>query len=525
MQPLYKAENMRALDKETIENLGLPGVVLMEHAGYKSALVIKEKFPPPGFVTVICGKGNNGGDGFVIARWLKQWGYFVNVVLLTEAERLKGDAKINCDVFRKLYPEDFVEAPDSLDTVKKYLSECEVVVDAILGTGLQKPLSGYFLEVVKAINEAGRFVFSVDIPSGLPSDSGRLIGECVKADATATYGGLKRAHFIYPARKFVGDVYLVDICIPEKVRSLVEERCFLVEEEDAIPLFPKRALDAHKGNFGHLAVLTGSPGKTGAGIMAGEAALKTGAGLVTLYVPGSLNIAYEANTLEVMSFPLNDEEGYISSDNIEVLLSELENKDAIAIGPGLGQHEETLKLLEELIERCPLPMVIDADGINLIARKPEILRKKRAPVILTPHPGELSRLTKVPTSEINQSRLETALEWAKRLEVILVLKGAGTITATPEGKAFVNPTGNPGMASGGSGDVLTGIIGALLAMKAEPEKAAYAGVFLHGLGADVAKEVTGEYSLTASDMIEGIAVVLKSWEEGVSVWRKAYRNL
>ncbi len=525
MQPLYKAEEMRTLDSETIENLGLPGIVLMEHAGYKSALIIKDKFPPPGFVTIICGKGNNGGDGFVIARWLKQWGYFVNVILLTKAERLKGDAKINCDVFRKLYPEEFVEAPDSIEIVKKYISECEIVVDAILGTGLEKPLSGYFLEVVKTINESGKFVFSVDIPSGLPSDSGRLIGECVKANITATYGGLKRAHFVYPARKFVGEVYLVDICIPESVKKLVEEGCFLVEEDDVKKHFPERIPDAHKGNFGHLAILTGSPGKTGAGIMAGEAALKTGVGLVTLYVPESLNIAYEANTLEVMSFPLKDNQGYISSDNIEFLLSELENKDALAIGPGLGQHEDTLKLIEKLISECNIPMVIDADGINLIAKKPEILKKKKAPIILTPHPGELSRLIKVPTQEINQKRLETALEWAKKLNIILVVKGAGTITAIPEGRAFINPTGNPGMASGGSGDVLTGIIGALLAMGITPEKAAYAGVFLHGLSADVAKEATGEYSLTASDMIEGISIVLKSWEEGVSVWKKTYTSL
>ncbi len=525
MEPLYTAYEMRSLDAKTIEGLGLPGIVLMEHAGYKSALIIKEEFPPPGFVTVICGKGNNGGDGFVIARWLKHWGYFVNVILLSEKEKLKGDAKTNCEVFSKLYPESFIEAPDNLEVIRKYVNECELIVDAILGTGIEKPLKDYFLEVVKIINGSGKAVFSVDVPSGLPSDSGKLIGECVKADITATYGGLKRAHFIFPAKKYVGKIYLVDICIPSKIKGEITPDCFLVEEEDVKILFPKRALDAHKGNFGHLAIICGSKGKTGAGIMAGEAALKTGAGLVTLFVPESLNIAFEANTLEVMSQPFQDIDGFLTAKDSERILNELENKDALAIGPGLGQHPETLKLIETLIKECNIPMVIDADGINLLAEKPKILEDKKAPIILTPHPGELSRLTGLSTKEINGKRLETALEWAKKLDVILVLKGAGTITATPEGKAYVNPTGNPGMASGGSGDVLTGIIGALLAMGIEAEKAAYAGVFLHGLSGDIAKEVTGEYSLTASDMIEALSVVLKSWEEDLTVWQKTYKNL
>ncbi len=522
MKPLYSAQQMRNLDKKTIEEVGIPGVVLMEHAGFKSAQIIKRLWGDgSNRVVVVCGKGNNGGDGYVIARWLSHWGWDVQVFSLAKPKELKGDAKINFEAFYKLYPDRF-HVLEGITPLEDALSKANLVVDAILGTGITKPVSGYFEEVIFSINQCQKPVFSVDIPSGLPSDSGKVIGTTVKATVTATYGGLKRAHFVYPAKSFVGKVFLVDIGIPPAVEREEEVNCFLIEEEDVKALFPTRIRTSHKGDYGHLCIICGSPGKTGAGIMAAEAALRVGTGLVTLFVPESLNPTFETSTVEAMSLPLPDNEGFLSPEAYETIKKELERKSAIAIGPGLGQHEGTGLLLRRIIESTALPMVIDADGINLIAKDPSIWERRRAPIILTPHPGEFSRLTGIPTTEVNERRLEIALEWAEKLNVIIVLKGASTIVATPEGKAFVNPTGNPGMASGGSGDVLTGIIGGLLAMGIEPVAAAAGGVFLHGLCGDVAAKEVGEYPLTATDMIDALPFIIKSWEKGEQVWEKAY---
>ncbi len=526
MIPLYTAQEMRELDRITIQEIGVPGVVLMEHAGYKSALILADIIEDEDAeIAVVCGKGNNGGDGYVIARWLSHWGWRVNVFSLCPKEELKGDAKVNAEIFTSLYPDRFeVVEPD--EEFEMLLSQHQVVVDAIFGTGLTRPAEGKYKAAIEAINHSTAFVFSVDIPSGLPSDSGRVIGPTVYADVTATYGGLKRAHMIYPAKEYVGDVYLVDIGIPFAATDEVYPGCFLVEEEDAMlaaPLF--RLPTAHKGDFGHVAIICGSPGKTGAGIMAGQAALKMGVGLVTLFVPEELNPIYESSTLEVMSLPLPSVDGHLSSKALDTILAELENKDAVAIGPGLGQHPETLKLLKKLIKEIDLPMVIDADGINLIAKDLKMLEKAKAPIILTPHPGEFSRLTGVPTEEINAKRLEVAVEWAKKLGVIIVLKGASTITALPTGTAFVNPTGNPGMATGGSGDVLTGIIAALMGVGRDPAKAAACGAFIHGLAGDLMAEKVGQAPLVAGDIIRGVAELLKAWEKGERVWERCYEAL
>ncbi len=526
MTPLYTASQMRELDRLTIQEIGVPGVVLMEHAGYKSALILADCIDThQARVAVVCGKGNNGGDGYVVARWMMHWGYDVTVFSLCPIENLKGDARVNADIFARLYPERLKVVKDPKTQLATELAGYDAVVDAIFGTGLSKKAEGIYGDAISAINSSGAFVFSIDIPSGLPSDSGKVIGPTVVADATATFGGLKRAHMIYPAKEFVGRVYLVDIGIPPAARETVEADCLLVEEEDVAVLFPRRRRDAHKGHYGHIAILCGSPGKTGAGIMAGEAALRAGAGLVTLFVPEELNTAYEANTLEVMTLPLPSVEGHISSKAFDRIMEELGNKDALAIGPGLGQHPETQRLLEMLLKEVTIPMVIDADGINLIARNPSMLEAKRADVILTPHPGEFSRLTGVPISKVNGERLEVATQWAKRLNVVIVLKGASTVVASPDGTAFVNPTGNPGMATGGSGDVLTGLISWFLAMTGSPEEAAVAGVFLHGLAGDVMAEELGEYPLTAGDIIGGVSEVVREWERGEGVWKGCYESL
>lgn len=524
MVELFKAREMQKLDVTTIEEIGIPGILLMEHAGYKSAYVIKTLFPDKKRVAVVCGKGNNGGDGFVVARWLYHWGWDVEVLLVGNPNDIKGDAKINYEIAKSILGDRIIVLPD-LNKIEATIRGCEVIVDAILGTGFTGKVAGFYKEVIDLINARRnkKKVVSIDIPSGISADSGKVEGSAIMADVTVTFGRLKVGQFVYPARKHVGEVFLADIGIPKNLKG--SQKIFLVEEEDILDTFTEREEDAHKGNFGHIMIITGSPGKTGAGIMAGISAIRIGVGLATLIVPKSLNPIYESATLEVMSEPVEDTDGFINKKAIDKILTTIERASALAIGPGLGQFDETVYVLQEVIKSTKVPVVIDADGINLLAKNLSILEKKKAPIILTPHPGEFMRLTKEPRERVLNERLEVSIEWAKKLDTIIVLKGAGTITATPDGKAYINATGNPGMATGGSGDVLTGIIGGLLAMGIDPVKSAYGGVFIHGLSGDLAREVKGSYGLIASDMIKQIPYILSSWERGIRLWKGIYKSL
>jgi len=514
MIPLTTAEEMRALDEATIKGLGLPGVVLMEHAGFGVLQHMEEFFGSlkRKKILVVCGKGNNGGDGFVIARWAIKREADVKVVLLSKLNELKGDALINAKVFYQLFPERFFEVTQDLNSLRELLAWCEIVVDGIFGTGLTSAAKGIFKEAIEAINDASKPTVAIDIPSGLCVDTGKIIGPAVKASLTVTFGLPKLAHFVYPAAELVGEVKVVDIGIPQKFIEQAKIMASLVEEKDVAALFPPRPLSSHKGRYGHLLGIAGSPGKTGAGIMTAESALRVGTGLVTMAVPSSLNPIFESTLLEAMTLPLPDENGHLIEQAFQFIMENLAGKSALAIGPGLGTHPSTFSLVRRLVKEVELPMVIDADGVNALAGHIDILKSKKAPIILTPHPGEMSRLTGKPTSEIQQERLEVAREFASHYDVILVLKGAGTVTALPDKRAVINNTGNPGMASGGSGDVLTGIIGGFLAMGVEPEEAAWGGVYLHGLAGDEAAKEKGEYPLIAGDMIEMLSKIIKRWE-------------
>lgn len=509
------AEEMRALDEATIKGLGLPGVVLMEHAGFGVLEHTEDVFGPVNEkkMLVICGKGNNGGDGFVVARWAMKKGADVRVVLLTEMENLKGDALVNAQVFYKLFPERLFIVTHDLNILRGHLSWCEIVVDGILGTGLTSAVRGFFKEVIDAINDAAKPVVAIDIPSGLSVDTGKIMGSAIRASLTVTFGLPKVAHYTYPAAELVGKVRVVDIGIP---RAFVEKARILAsipEEEDVATLFPPRPLNSHKGRYGHLMGITGSPGKTGAGIMTARSALRIGTGLVTMAVPASLNSIFENTLLEAMTLPLPDEDGHLIEEAAEDIEEVLEGKTALALGPGLGTHPSTFRLVRRLVEEVDIPMVMDADGVNALAGHTDILERREGSLILTPHPGEMSRLIGIPAYGIQQERLETAREFATRFGLILVLKGAGTATVMPDGRAVINTTGNPGMASGGSGDVLTGIIGGLLAMGVDPERAAWGGVYLHGLAGDEAAKEIGEYPLIAGDMIEVLPKIIKRWED------------
>ena len=515
MIPVTTAQEMRALDEATIQGLGLPGVVLMEHAGFGVLLHMEDFFGDleGKNILVVCGKGNNGGDGFVVGRWAMSRGARVEVVLLAELEQLRGDAHINASVFEKLYSGCLHCVTEDTGVLEGLLGWAEIVVDGILGTGLSSGARGLAARAIELINASKRPVVAIDIPSGLSADTGLIPGPAVDADLTVTFGLPKIAHYTFPAAELVGDLRVVDIGIPPQFVEKADILTHVPEELDVFLLFPPRPLNVHKGRYGHLLGVAGSPGKTGAGIMTAQAALRVGTGLVTMGIPSSLNPVFEASLLEAMTLPLPDDEGYLLEGALEVIANNLEGKTALAIGPGLGTNPSTVTLVRALLAEVDLPVVVDADGVNAMVGALDLLKDRKAHTVLTPHPGEMARLLGTTPGEVQSRRLETARDFAREYGVVLVLKGAGTVTALPDGRAYINPTGNPGMASGGSGDVLTGIIGGLLAQGMGAGEAAWAGVYIHGLAGDKAAQEKSEVTLLAGDMIEVLPSIFKEWEE------------
>lgn len=507
---LVTASQMQDIDKQTIESFGIPGLVLMENAGRGAVDFLLEKFNPiqTKKTAVIAGRGNNGGDGFVIARYLMEKGVDVTTFLLSSKEKMTGDAKINMDLAQKLCDRSstcsIIEIPDAdvFQKQKSHILHHDLFIDAILGTGLNSDVKGFFKDAIDCINSSNRPVFSVDIPSGLHSDTGQPLGIAVKADATATFAFAKAGHVLYPGNTYTGDLKIIDIGIPKFIAQEKNIQLSLMEKEEIAACFTPRNFQCHKGSFGHLLVIAGSIGKTGAAALCANAAMRCGTGLITLGVARSLNKIIEPLVIEPMTHPLPEKEkGFLSDNCFEEIQTLLKGKQALAIGPGLGIRKSTKKLVYKLIEKSKVPLIIDADAINCIAQNPEILQRKKTAAILTPHPGEMARLCNMTTSEIQADRIGTASQFAKTHDVILVLKGAQTIVSLPDGRSFICPTGNPGMASGGMGDILTGMIAGFCAQGFSPEKASLAGVFIHGLCADILTENIGAFGFVATDMI------------------------
>ncbi len=509
------AAEIRQLDREAIDTLGIPGIVLMENAGLQVVQVMNAYFPhlKQQKVLVACGKGNNGGDGLVVARHLNNQGVDVRVTLLTEKPQLKGDAKINFDIAEKMnIPIVEITSNEQLPAFRNLLLQADIVVDAILGTGLNDAVKGLYKHVIESINKAHKPIIAVDIPSGLSADTGMVYGSCIKADVTVTFAIPKRGVILYPAADYVGALEVVDIGIPKTLLSSSGIKVHLVEYANVQGVFRKRMPNTHKGTYGHVLVIAGSPGKSGAALMAGRSALRAGAGLVTLAVPENLRAPLEIPTLEVMTASLPETaQGTVSVDAYEHIMNLVQDKRVVAIGPGLSVHPSTVELVFRLIRTLEIPMVLDADAINAVAQNPEILLEAKAPVILTPHPGEMARL--VPNIHIQNNRIPVAQESARKYNVCLALKGVRTIVASPDGNVFINPTGNPGMATAGTGDVLTGIIAGLIAQNVIPVEAAKSGVFLHGVAGDLVVKAKGEYGLLAGDLIEAIPNAIKFIQE------------
>ncbi|HRD02704.1 MAG TPA: NAD(P)H-hydrate dehydratase [Candidatus Saccharicenans sp.] len=503
------ASQMREIDRRAMEELGLPGLVLMENAGLEVAnLILNELSIGTGWpVLIIVGKGNNGGDGLVVARHLFNHGVDCQVLLLGREEEVSGDALINLKIARKIGIKiTAVPTPALWTKYRHLLKEAAVIVDAIFGTGLSNPLSGLFARVVDDINNSGALVVAIDIPSGLSADTFELIGPAVRADFTVTMAAPKIAHIFPPAEDFVGELYVADIGVPPSLFARSDFSLELVEIESLQPYFEPREKNTHKGHYGHLLILAGSYGKTGAASMAGKAALKMGAGLVTIATADSCLPIIASTMPELMTEPLPETNSRSISDRaLSRMLELLESKDALLLGPGLSTHPETSSLVLNLLARIKttrIPVIIDADGLNIISARPEILSSLPEKTILTPHPGEFSRLSGIPTSEALRRRLEVVPELARKYNLHLVFKGYKSLSVSPEGKIIVNPTGNPGLASGGSGDVLSGFIASEAMQTKNLTQAVVNAVFVHGLSGDLAAVEIGERPLTATDIID-----------------------
>lgn len=502
---LVTSAEMQTLDRLTIERFGLPGRVLMENAGREAARVLLANFAADARkgVGIAAGCGNNGGDGFVVARCLAQQGYPVQVFLLGTAERLRGDAAANLALLKPLGVP-LAEIPEAA-TLKARQPEADrpaLWVDALLGTGLNVEVRGVYRDLIELINRSRRPVLAVDIPSGVSADTGRVCGAAVRATVTVTFGFAKIGHALLPGAELAGRLEVVDIGIPGHLLTQVAPRHHLLTDSQARAAITRRPADAHKGLTGHLLLLAGSPGKTGAAALAAESALRVGAGLVTLGVGASIDPVLEAATLEAMTAPLAEAApGILGPVALEEILALARGKNCLAIGPGLGPAAATGELVRSLVRKSPCPLVIDADGLNHIAGRLECLENLSVPAVITPHPGEMGRLLGVTATAVQEDRIGCARNLATSLKIHVVLKGARTVIAQPDGALFINPTGNPGMAAGGMGDVLTGAVAGLITQGVAPDLAACAAVYLHGAAADWLAQSVGPRGFLAGEVM------------------------
>jgi NAD(P)H-hydrate epimerase len=442
----------------------------------------------------------------VIARYLHNAGVSVSVFVVGETEGMQGDAGTHLEMLRRVgvVPE-AVTTARSAAAVGARLAAHEMLIDALLGTGLKGEVSGMFQHLIAKMNAAGKPIVAVDIPSGLSADVGTLLGEAVRADLTVTMALPKRGLLLYPAADYVGRLVVVDIGFPAALREHAMVRCHTLEASAIAAQLLARPADSHKGTYGHVLIVAGSPGKTGAGALASLAALRTGSGLVSFALPASLNAAMEAKLTEVMTIPLPESlPGVLGMEAAKRLVEGLEGKSALVLGPGIGTHAESVRCMCEVLRQARIPTVLDADGLNALATVPECIGNRSGPMVLTPHPGELARLRRATTAQIQADRLSAAQGTARDRQAVVVLKGAHTVIAEPEGTLYINLTGNPGMATAGSGDVLAGMIGALLGQGYSPSMAAQIGVYTHGLAGDLAATTWGQRSLLAGDLVEAL---------------------
>lgn len=503
-------KEMQSIDQETIEKYGIPSLDLMQRAGAKVAQTAQEMLAGKGrSVVVVSGGGNNGGDGFVAARLLHEVGFSVRVFVLASAKKLSSDASTNFAKIKDLTRATFL-SKEALSSFVKTTGEADLIIDAIFGTGFSGKPESLAKKVIEVVNQSGAEVLSVDIPSGVEADTGRVYGEAIKATRTVTFGLPKLGCLASPGASFTGYLSVADIGFPSK---LLERKGYLnlATPEELSRKLPQRKPDTHKKECGKVFVLAGSVGMTGAAAMTSQAALRAGAGIVTLGVPQSLNEIMEEKLTEVMTYPLTETaERTLDAGAYDEVVKKVKEFDVLAIGPGLTEHESTVKLVRDLLENVKLPVVLDADGLNALAGQTPLLKKRSAETIITPHPGELGRLVGKTAAEVQEDRVGLAKKAATQWKVVCVLKGTRSVIADPSGEVFINSTGNAGMASAGTGDVLTGIISSLWAQGLKCLHAAVLGTYLHGLAGDMATKDKTIYGLVATDLIEYLPRAIKS---------------
>ncbi len=506
---ICSAEQMRLLDKTTIDQNLVPSLDLMENAGKGTVDLMLEYFGDckGQKIAVFAGPGNNGGDGFVMARHLYELGAEVTVYLLVAAEKLTGDAAVNFKLLdRGITIISLLEEAD----LKGLTLQFDVIVDALLGTGLSRQVTGRYAQAIELINGANASVVAVDIPSGLHADCGTFWGCCVQADLTATYGMAKSGLVQYPGADCVGFLEVVDIGIPASVADDVGITSFYLLEDVAADFMPQRKSMGHKGSHGHVLILAGSRGKTGAAVLASEGALRSGAGLVSLCVPAKLNDIFEVHCLEAMTIPVKGLDGYaLANSDYQKIIEAARGKRCLMIGPGLGTAPETASLVNQLVCTCDQPLVLDADALNTLKLESLAGSGESLVRIITPHPGEMARLTGLTSTEVQENRMHIAGDFAKEHGVIVVLKGAATVIAEPGGKIAVNSSGNHGMGTGGMGDVLAGLIAGLVAQNIDPFQAACLAVYSHGRAGDILAE-EGPFGYLASELA---SVLPEVWAE------------
>jgi hydroxyethylthiazole kinase-like uncharacterized protein yjeF len=501
---VLNTEQMREADRRTIEDIGIPSIVLMENAGRQAVAAMEAAFDDlaTSRVGVVCGRGNNGGDGFVIARTLIQRGVDTAVFLLGSVADVRGDARTNLEVLGRIGMT-VIEITNAQEWELHFseVSECDVVVDALLGTGFRGRLTGLLETVVADINELGVPIVSIDLPTGVSADTAELPGEAVEASMTVTLAAPKIPLVFPPADSHAGDLVIADIGIPAPLLDELEGPYLeLLTRERMLGILPTRAAESHKGDFGRVLIIAGSFGKTGAAHLAALGALRSGAGLVTVATPRSCLPILASMGAEYMTVPLDETPlGTIDFAALDRVLDL--HADVIAAGPGLGQEASTAAFVHGLLERSGVPLVLDADALNAFSGDPDrLLGRDGVDVIITPHPGEMSRLTGGTIEAVQSDRLRHAREFAASHKVHVVLKGHRTVIAGPDGRSFVNLTGNAGMATGGTGDLLTGMIAAWCAQLMDAEAACKLAVYLHGSAGDLAETDEGQIALMATDI-------------------------
>jgi len=519
---VVSAGQMRNIDSNAINNLGIPGIVLMENAALAVVREIKDLLTVQGMknirgqkAVILVGKGNNGGDGLAVARHLTVLGMEVTVFLFADPGDLSGDAKTNCELFQKMSGKIvLVEDEKQIRLFKLALLQAQVIVDALYGTGFKGEVPELMTAFIDDVNKADVPVVSVDIPSGLEADTGKVYRIAVKADVTVTFGLAKLGHFLGEGPIYTGRLVVDQISIPENVINEEKVFAYLLTDEVIKPLIPVRHPQGHKGTHGRAVLIGGSVGMSGAVMLAGRSAQRCGTGLLQIVVPEAIAETVDLGVMEATVWPAKDYE-ILTGNSWPVIAERLEGANACAVGPGLKQTESFLPVLKNILKETDIPVILDADALNLISREPDLLslRKGKGTLILTPHPGEMARLCGCSSAEVQENRMKLAITKALEWGAIVVLKGAGTIVASPDGRVFLNNTGNAGLGAGGTGDVLTGCIMAWVAQGVPPLGAACLGVYLHGKAADLLKEKYGLSGFTASEVADYLPKVRKDIEE------------